>query len=138
SDGEARAGATRELDARVADEVTRTSGEDEGDAFAPSASTTTALEPERQAFAAPDDEHLRTQPGDRGERSLVDEAASFVPSRESSPAIPLDDSDIEAIEDDPIEDDGSTHIGAFPIDPDLAGQQLSADQLADQLDRQLA
>ena len=96
---------------------------------------------ERHSFSNVDEESLRTEPGQRPSSSLMIEdsadAAMLTRAIEGSqPAMRLSDADIE-----PLDDYGErTQIGQMPAANAFAdhGQPTHADNLADQLDRQLA
>ena len=129
----------------VDDKTRIPSGEDYENAFLPSTSTTTGIDPEDElevpverapSFASISEDQLRTQPGEDLRRMLIDDAADEGMLRRalegSSPAMKLDDSDLEEVAEE--EDHGeSTHIGALPIGFPHAPEDLSA-----RLDRELA
>ncbi len=94
-----------------------------------------AIEIAPQGFASISEDQLRTQPGEDLRGMLIDDAADEGMLRRalegSSPAMKLDESDLEEVGDD---DHGeSTHIGALPI-----GFPHAPDDLSARLDRELA
>ncbi len=140
------------------DQKTRVpSGEELDGPFLPSVSTTTAIDPddslevpvEPLSFAAVNEDLLRTSPGDdlrggsrsrtgsEGGAQLIEDSADEAMLRRalegSSPAMKLDESDLEEVDEEDRGD--STQIGAFPIDPSTFPQ--APDDLSAQLDRQL-